>query len=463
MQKRVIWLLLLLLLILSGCKKKLPAETLPVETTPASETTEAVAPDLEYATAQINGIPAVLDVLSRGDTVDVVKAYDEKHIIIKLETGYGLVEKNLIRLDTVPAYESWTGYAYQGAELYDNYRLAGEPVRKLSADEEVMVLEDLGWCCLVEQNGSTGYMKQENLAKKPLTNNDRSSTSDSGLPNADNYDGFDGEDGGEISMHFAGRVTLLSMVTPQEGAVSGKAVVLADETLVILGYFDRGDKIPVVKQNTGGEILTVYLGGIYAEVDGTYVQTEDESEYISWNGQSQQIVSVYGDCWMLGNPIDRLNSNTVVKVLYELDNCYLIEVNGVTGYMRKSDIEPAKEEIPEVTKSTEPKPTEPKPTESKPTEPKPTEPKPTEPKPTEPKPTEPKPTEPKPTEPKPTEPKPTEPKPTEPKPTEPKPTEPKPTEPKPTEPKPTEPKPTEPKPTEPTTPTKPPEWTPPML
>ena len=433
MQKRVIWLLLLLLLILSGCKKKLPAETLPVETTPASETTEAVAPDLEYATAQINGIPAVLDVLSRGDTVDVVKAYDEKHIIIKLETGYGLVEKNLIRLDTVPAYESWTGYAYQGAELYDNYRLAGEPVRTLEVDEEVQVLEDLGWCCLVEQNGNIGYIKQENLAKNPLANKDSNNTSEAGLPNADNYDGFEGEDGGEISMHFPGRVTLLSTIIPQEGTVGGKAVVLADETLVILGYFDRGDKIPVVPQNAGSKTLTVYLDGIYVQVDGTYVQTENESEYISWNGQSQQIVSVYGDCWMLGNPIDRLNSNTVVKVLYELDNCYLIEVNGVTGYMRKSDIEPAKEEIPEVTKSTEPKPTEPKPT------------------------------EPKPTESKPTEPKPTEPKPTEPKPTEPTPTATPPTRTHPTQPQPTEPKPTEPKPTEPTTPTKPPEWTPPML
>ncbi len=402
MKKRI--LLLLLLLLLSGCKKKPPEETLPTETSPASEATESAAPEVEYATAQVNGIPAVLETLSRGDSVDVVQSYDEKHVVVKLDTGYGLVEKNLIRMDTAPAFAAWTGYAYQGAALYDNYRLAGEPVRKLAANGEVQVLEDLGWCYLVEQDGSAGYMKQETLARKPLDTKAGTSGKDDNAPV--------GEDGGVISMGFAGKVTLLSAIIPQEGTISGKAMVLADETQVILGYFDRGDQIPVVKQENKDGKLTVYLNGIYAEVDLAYVQTAEGESFASWIGQTQQIASVYEDYWMLGSPSDRLNAYTAVTVLYELENCYLVEVDGRTGYMKKTEVTPMKADTPEetrpaATEQTLPKqnPEETKPTESKPTEPVPTESKPAEPEPTESAPTEPKPAEAEPMEPKPTAPK----------------------------------------------------------
>ena len=444
MKKTVVILSALVLLSLWGCGKKTPEETIPPETVP--ETTVSGEPELEYGKAQINGIPAVLEVLSRGDSVDIVESFDEYHYIVKRDVGYGLVEKNLVRPETEPAYETWTGYAYQDAEIFDNYRLAGKSVKKLSANTQVEVLEDLGWCVLISCDHDTGYMKPESLSKTQRSGESHSGTEGSG------------EDGGDIWMRYSGNLVLLSSVAPQEGTVSGRATVLADETQVILGYFDRGDEIPLVKQSVGMEILTVYLDGIYAQVSGAYVQTAGEAAYTTWEGRSQQIISVYEDLWMRKSPVERLNANTAVTVLQDLEHCYLVEVNGILGYVKKEAVAPLTEEIPEetvpdVTKATEPKPTEPKAT----------EPKPTEPKPTESKPTEPKPTEPKPTEPEPTEPEPTEPKPTEPKPTEPEPTEPKPTEPKPTEPKPTEPEPTEPEPTEATKPKLDPEWTPPIL
>lgn len=394
----------MLLLLLSGCKKKPPEEILPMETVPASEAAQDTQPELEYATVQVNGIPAVLETLSRGDSVDVVQSYDEKHFVVKLDTGYGLVEKNLTRMDTAPAFAAWTGYAYQSAAVYDNYRLAGEPVRKLAANEEVQVLEDLGWCYLVEQGGSAGYMKQETLARKPLD----TKAGTSGKGNAP----LGGEDGGQISMGFAGKVTLLSAIIPQEGTVSGKAVVLADGTQVILGYFDRGDTIPVVKQSIGKEKLSVCLNGIYAEVDAAYVQTADEEPFVPWEGETRQIVSVYEDYWMLGSPCDRMNAWTAVTVLYELDNCYLVEAEGRIGYVKKAEVatvkaDPQEETSPAATEETAPKQNQ---EETKPIQPKPTEPSPTESEPTEPKSTESEPTEPESTDPSPTESKPAAPK-----------------------------------------------------
>lgn len=406
MKRRFVFLLILLALGLSACGKRTPAQTLPVET--AAETTVAAEtePELEYVTAQVNGIPAVLKTLSRGDRVDTVESFDEKHYVVKLDMGYGLVEKNLIRLSSEPAYEPWTGYAYPQAEVFDNYRLAGTPVKKLPSNTKVEVLDDLGWCVLVSCENETGYMKPEGLARKP-----QSSTPAAGESA--------GEDGGEIWMQHAGNLTLLSTITPQKGNVSGSATVLADGTQVSLGYFERGDKIPVVKQSIGGENLTVCLDGLYAQVSGTYVQTADDSAYTPWEGRSRQIVPVYKDFWMLGSPIERLNANTGLKVLYELEHCYFVEVHGTMGYMKKDGVAPAadapKETVPEVTipvngnvpKETLPvggsneasKPTE----ESQPPETKPTEPEPTESNPTEPQSTEPQATEPQPTEPQPTE------------------------------------------------------------
>ena len=345
-------LLLMVLVLIAGCGKKQPDETTPIENTQTAEATEATAPELVYGTAQVNGVPAVLATMSRGNTVDVVGAFDEKHYAVKLDAGFGLVEKNLVRLEGEPEFEPWTGYAYQNAQVYNNYRLSGAPVKKLTADAPVQILEDLGWCYLVEQDGAVGYMKHESLAKKPAGNRDNSGTSSS----EKSRDGSVGQDGGEISLQVSGGVTLLSTLVPQEGTVSGKGYILADETHIVLGYFDRGDQIPLIRQSEAEETLTVYLDGLYAEVSGNYVRTEGEDEYASWAGRSRSIATVYSDMWMLGSPCDRVNANTAVTVLYELEDCYLVEVNGMMGYMAKDDILPAETEKTGETTPVETKP-----------------------------------------------------------------------------------------------------------
>lgn len=92
------------------------------------------------------------------------------------------------------------------------------------------------------------------------------------------------------------------------------------------------------------------------------------------------MISVYEDFWMLGTPVDRLNANAVVTVLYELDNCYYVKAGDVTGYIPKN-ITPVKTESnPDATAPTQPvqsRPTEPIPTEppqTRPAEPAQTEP-----------------------------------------------------------------------------------------
>lgn len=348
-------ILLLLALMISGCGKKPAEETLPPETVRASEETGETVPEVEYAVAEVNGVPAVLAALSRGDTVDIVDVYDEAHYAVKLDTGYGLVEKNLVRMSVEPEYVPWTGYAYQDAALYGNYRLSGDPVKKLASNTEAEVLDDLGCCLLVSCDGTTGYMVPGSLGKTPADGN--ASGNKKGKPAA-------GKDGGSISMQHQGGIALLADIAPQQGEVSGKATVLADETQIVLGYFDRGDTIPVVTGGPAGGYYEVYLDGLYARVSAAYVRPEDGKAYEEWEGRTNAITSLYSDIWMLGSPSDRLNANTGVKVLYALEDCYLVQAGDVVGYAEKDRIEPAadtpvKETTPPAAKPTEPsKPTE---------------------------------------------------------------------------------------------------------
>lgn len=133
--KKIIILILALSLLLAGCgnaaseaegttapETTVPETTVPETTVPETteetepETTaetEPPAPDTVDFTVQADKAPAVLQLLSKGDTVDVVGEYEDYHVI-RTEQGYGMVEKGLLRFDGEAGYEGWTGYAYYG-------------------------------------------------------------------------------------------------------------------------------------------------------------------------------------------------------------------------------------------------------------------------------------------------------------------------------------------------------------
>lgn len=345
--KRFFCLLIgVLVLLLSACAKEPSVETLPAESVAETTVPVETEPELAYVTAQVNGVPAVLKTFSRDDTLNIVEAFDEKHYVVKLAVGYGLVEKNLVRMEQESASESRSGYSYHNVPVYDNYRLAGKPVKRLAANTQVEVLEDLGWCVLVAYEGNAGYMKQEHLAKAP-----RSSGGDGNEPAGSGSSSGKEEDGGEISLRFSGKATLLATITPQGGDSGRRARVLADGTEVVLGYFDRGDRIPVLKETVGQNPLTVYLEGLYATVSPEYVCGDGEKTYTVWEGYSRFGAEIYDDFWMLGSPVDRLNADVAVRVLYELENCYLVEAGAVTGYIAKDMVtvekaEPVPSEAP---------------------------------------------------------------------------------------------------------------------
>lgn len=311
----------------------LPPET-TVETTPEPQTTNG--------TALVDSTSAVLSVKMRGDQVDVVGEYDDNHYVIKTEAGYGLVRKELIRMDGDPEYETWTGYAYWHAEFYDNLYLTGEPAQLLATNTKIEVLDDLGYCYVVKIEEATGFIKPNRMSK--WRSSSGSSNDDGGSSGGSSGGGggvSTGQDGGDISLRYNATVQLLAAIE-QTGEVTGTGTILADGTEVILGYFDRGENIPVVTEEGFAEAKegshTVYLDGLFAYVDEKLVSMDGVESYEEWDGYSRWSATVHDNHHLIGNPTDKLNTNTKVHVVYELENCYMVEIGETTGFMAKDMI-----------------------------------------------------------------------------------------------------------------------------
>ena len=323
MKRIAIALLSLFLLLTAGCAKQEPAETTPITTAPPTQP----LPQTEEVTILADHVPAILSILSRGDTVDVVGEYDEEHYVIKTELGYGLVEKQLLAMPGEEAYEAWTGYSLWNRNVYDNYRLSGTPVQVLKTNTKIEVLDDLGSCCVVKVEDVTGFMKLEDISKNPI-----SSGGDSGGGSGG------GQDGGDISLRFNGSIVLLSAIT-QEGSVTGQATVRADGTEVVLGYFDREQTAQVVVESGFAEdwegYATVMMNDLYAHVPEALIQRKDEEAYPQWDGFARYTTMFYDNFYLQGEG-KQLDTNTAVHVIADLDTCYMVTVDDSLGYVAKT-------------------------------------------------------------------------------------------------------------------------------
>lgn len=347
MKRITLVLLCLVLLLTAGCAKQEPAVTTEATTQPTTAPTETTAPpteplpQTEEATILADHVPAILSILSRGDTVDVVGEYDEGHYVIKTEQGYGLVEKNLLTMPDDGSYEAWTGYSRWNRNVYDNYRLSGTPIQVLKTNTKIEVLDDLGGCCVVKVEDVTGFMKLEDISKSPIRSQSSSggdSGSGGGSGGGGSSGGGGGQDGGDISLRLNGGIVLLSAIT-QEGSVTGKATVRADGTEVVLGFFDREETVQVVVESGFAEdwegYATVMMDDLYAHVPETLIRRKGEETYAQWDGFAKYNTMFYDNFYLQGEG-KRLNTNTAIHVVADLDTCYLVTVDENFGYVAKT-------------------------------------------------------------------------------------------------------------------------------
>ncbi len=261
--------------------------------------------------------------LNRGDMVDVVGEFDEEHYAIKTEAGYGLVEKQLLRMEGEDAYVAWTGYAKNGAAVYDNYQLRGTPVTTLGTNTVCSVLDELAYCYVVQIGEDVGYASKDMISKNRIV--------------FYGGGGGGGADGGDISLSY-GVFSFLSL-TIQSGEITGKAEVLANGAQVVLGYFDRDDAVPVVMEEGFAPAWegyhTLYFDGLYAYMPMEFALKEGGEAYASWDGFAASGARVY-DNFLLQGEGKALTTNTSITVLWDCGGVYVVSVNGEIGYMPTS-------------------------------------------------------------------------------------------------------------------------------
>lgn len=336
MKKILALLLAMTILLLAGCNGNTPVETVPatteapVETTVATEPepteTEPPVPETISGTVQADKTAVVLTTVNRGDEVDIAGEYDEEYFVVKLETGYGLIEKRLVRLEGEESYESWEGYAKYGALLYPTYYLRASEGEPLNLNTRILVLEDLGEILVVQMEETVGYMPKDMVSPNYIQP----------------YSGGGGsQDGGDISLGFRGGVTVLSTFVPQEGEVSGKATVLADGAEILLGWFDRNEEVRIVTEAGFAEekegFRTVYLEGLYGYIRQVFLLEEGQEPYAEWTGYAVNSPKLYDNFNLSGEGVS-LSNNAELQILADLGDCYLVTSGETTGYMAKDTV-----------------------------------------------------------------------------------------------------------------------------
>jgi hypothetical protein len=118
-------------------------------------------------------------------------------------------------------------------------------------------------------------------------------------------------------------------------------VVLADGTQVVLGYFQREARVSVVAEDGFAPAWegyhTLYLDGLYAYMPQNLILLDGEEVYEPWDGFASYKAYLYDNYLLLGDG-DKLNVNTVITVLYDGGDFYIVSNDGKIGYMSKDYI-----------------------------------------------------------------------------------------------------------------------------
>lgn len=317
-------------------------------------------PKLETAVVQANGIPAILCFLKQGDKVVVTKELDEKYSLVETEQGTGIVETQLLRFPWEPEYESWIGYARSGAKLFKDYELVSQPLKSLSLNTKVLVLDELEDCYLVsldlelpskeettdqtaeeEKETGIGFVEKSKISKKKIEEYSGWDGGASAPAPSSGSSGSSHQDGGDISMAYYG----LSLLTnaPTELEKIGEALVRVDRAKLVLLYFLIGDTVQIVaEEGFAPEVegyLTIFVDGTYAYIPEGWILMEGEEPFESWKGYAGSGCALYDNYQLRGKAVKTLSLNTKLNVLWDNGTVSLVQLedaNGTIGFVRSS-------------------------------------------------------------------------------------------------------------------------------
>ncbi len=350
MKKGIAYLLLLMMLFMSGCGQKqpepgttaAPPETVAPETTEAETTVPETAPEpkLESAWVQGEGVPEVLSLLHRGDRVEVLSWIDETHAWVKAGEQEGSVEKQLLQMGNEESYVQWAGYSMYNAQCFANYFLTGQ-AETLPTNTKLDVLEELDSCYLVAlEDGTTGFVSKTKVSRYMTgiggggNSSPAGGGSSGGSGGSGSSGGGGGQDGGDITLMVPGRLSLLADVR-----WTGDAVIKADGAELVLTTLSRGTELELIAEEGFAPDLegytTVYLGKEKgaAYVPEQWIRKQGEDAFEAWDGYAGYNCQLFDNIRLQGTAMKKIYTNSPVKVLWEAENVLLVQAGEELGYV----------------------------------------------------------------------------------------------------------------------------------
>ena len=110
----------------------------------------------------------------------------------------------------------------------------------------------------------------------------------------------------------------------------GVGMVLSKLSEVYLFLTERGDVLKVTEIN--GDLATILIDGVFGTIPKRYIRMDGEEPYTPWDGYARSKAPFYSSHKLSDDP-EELKRNTVIKVLEDLGDVYLVEVDGELGFM----------------------------------------------------------------------------------------------------------------------------------
>lgn len=332
------------MLLLSGCGARIgktSADKAPVmpsaaaapQPTPTQAPEPTPSPTPETSGAQVVSLEAraVLAVLERGEELRIEDEW-ENYYIVDTAKGRGYIEKRLAALvgeETEPS----TVYAKSKAEFYTGYLLRGEPEQILKTNTELLLLADLGDCCLVELDGVLGYVPSDMLSENRI----QSYTYFGGGGGGGGGAPSGGADGGDITLAAwnSGRISFRAERAEYlslSSAKSGTARVISAEAELYAAIYQRSEQVRVFSQQD--DICTLYIDGAFATVERRCLLLQGDESFESRIGYAASGAELFRGIELRGEVLDSLDRNTELTLLWGFGDCYLVSLpDGTMGYV----------------------------------------------------------------------------------------------------------------------------------
>ena len=103
----------------------------------------------------------------------------------------------------------------------------------------------------------------------------------------------------------------------------------------ILSFPQRGDIVQVTGYPDEAT-ATVTVGDAQGSLAKVLLRFDSEESYEAWQAYAKYNTQVFAGYTLVGEPLATLKTNTQMTVLDDLGECYLVQIEDLTGYIAKT-------------------------------------------------------------------------------------------------------------------------------